>query len=108
MAGDAAAATQARAAILRDPGPLPAALGDVDIDALAAASDGFTGADLKRLVEDGKILFAYDREKKGRTQPVDEVIPIGGGNGGETSSSMPRPRRVPERATPSALPSSIR
>ena len=31
---------------------------------------GLSGADLKRVVDDGKLLFAFEREKKGRTQPV--------------------------------------
>ena len=61
---------EARAAILGDLcGRLPAAVGDVDISAIAAATDGLAGADLKRVVEDGKLLFAYDREKTGKTQP---------------------------------------
>jgi AAA+ superfamily predicted ATPase len=33
---------------------------EVPMTALAAATSGFTGADLKRLVEDGKNLFAFD------------------------------------------------
>lgn len=40
---------------------LPAALGDIDYARLAAATAGFTGADLKRLVEDGKLLLAGDK-----------------------------------------------
>jgi ATP-dependent 26S proteasome regulatory subunit len=60
----------ARASILRDHcARLPAALGDVDVPAIAAASEGLAGADLKRVVEDGKLLFAFDREKKGVTNP---------------------------------------
>lgn len=52
----------ARAEILRDRcGALPPAIGPVDVERLAAATEGLTGADLKRLVEDGKILYAYDR-----------------------------------------------
>jgi hypothetical protein len=31
---------------------------------LAAETDQLTGADLRRLVEDGKILYAYDRSRK--------------------------------------------
>lgn len=63
-------AEEARADILRDHcARLPAAIGDVDVEALAAASDGLAGADLKRVIEDGKLLFAFDREKKGETQP---------------------------------------
>jgi ATP-dependent 26S proteasome regulatory subunit len=39
---------------------LPATAGAVDAACLAEATSGFTGADLKRLVEDGKNLYAYD------------------------------------------------
>jgi transitional endoplasmic reticulum ATPase len=64
-------AAPARADILRDLcASLPAALGDVDIDAIAAAGDGLSGADLRRVVEDGKLLFAFERTKRGQTQPA--------------------------------------
>jgi acyl-CoA reductase-like NAD-dependent aldehyde dehydrogenase len=36
----------------------------VDVVALIPATEGFTGADLKRLMEDGKALYAYDKVKK--------------------------------------------
>src|SRR6266436_2142919 len=50
---------EARAVILRDRlRKLPGAIGAVDPERLAAQSDGLTGADLKRVVEDGKTLFA--------------------------------------------------
>ncbi|MCG8365981.1 MAG: AAA family ATPase [Pseudanabaenales cyanobacterium] len=53
---------EARSAILTEHlSPLPAALADADISQLVSATEGFTGADLKRLVEDGKTLYAYDR-----------------------------------------------
>ncbi len=39
---------------------LPREVADLDLEALAAATEGFTGADLKRLVEDGKLLYAFD------------------------------------------------
>jgi ATP-dependent 26S proteasome regulatory subunit len=42
---------------------LPPELRDVDLPGLSGASEGFTGADLKRTVEDGKSLFAYDIAK---------------------------------------------
>lgn len=42
-------------------GPMPPPLCMADIRALASASGGFTGADLKAIVEDGKLQFAYDR-----------------------------------------------
>ncbi|HEX8851050.1 MAG TPA: ATP-binding protein [Gemmatimonadaceae bacterium] len=51
----------ARAAILADrTAALPRAMGKVDVAALAAETEGLSGADLKRLVEDAKLLFAYD------------------------------------------------
>jgi ATP-dependent 26S proteasome regulatory subunit len=62
---------QARADILRDlSARIPVAIGTIDLDALAAATEGLAGADLKRVVEDGKLLFAFDREKRGRTEPA--------------------------------------
>lgn len=55
----------ARRSILRQHlASLPASLGEVDIERLAEHADGFTGADLKRLVEDGKALLAYDKVRK--------------------------------------------
>lgn len=43
---------------------LPNAFNDINLEELAAATEGFTGADLKRVVEDGKTLYAYDRANK--------------------------------------------
>jgi ATP-dependent 26S proteasome regulatory subunit len=37
------------------------ALGEVDAAAIAVATDGLTGADLKRVVGDGKLLFAFEQ-----------------------------------------------
>jgi ATP-dependent 26S proteasome regulatory subunit len=60
----------ARAAILADLcAALPTALGSVDVPALAEAADGLSGADLKRVIEDGKLLFAFERERSARSQP---------------------------------------
>jgi ATP-dependent 26S proteasome regulatory subunit len=54
----------ARARILRRQfAALPEAMAGPDVAGLVAATDGFTGADLKRLVEDGKNLLAYDRAR---------------------------------------------
>jgi ATP-dependent 26S proteasome regulatory subunit len=55
---------EARAQILtRQIQELPAEARTVDVAALLPATEGFTGADLKRLVEDGKTLYAYDKAK---------------------------------------------
>jgi transitional endoplasmic reticulum ATPase len=52
----------ARAAILFELiAGLPEGIPAPDLSQLAAATQGLTGADLKRLVEDGKLLFAFDR-----------------------------------------------
>jgi transitional endoplasmic reticulum ATPase len=51
----------ARAAILRDRCvSLPEEMGHVNIDRVAEESDGLSGADLKRVVEDAKLAFAFD------------------------------------------------
>ena len=42
---------------------LPPAIAGVSLPRLAAATAGFTGADLKRLIEDGKNLLAYDKAR---------------------------------------------
>jgi ATP-dependent 26S proteasome regulatory subunit len=42
---------------------LPEELGSVDLDRLVAATQDFTGADLKRVVEDAKAIYAYDKAK---------------------------------------------
>ncbi|HEY6308246.1 MAG TPA: ATP-binding protein [Candidatus Angelobacter sp.] len=53
---------EARGLILRQHlGTLPAYLQTVRDQEIVACTEGFTGADLKRLVEDAKALYAYDR-----------------------------------------------
>jgi ATP-dependent 26S proteasome regulatory subunit len=55
----------ARAAILRDRcAQLPAVMGTVDVEQLAAATEELSGADLKRVMEDGKLLYAFDRARQ--------------------------------------------
>jgi transitional endoplasmic reticulum ATPase len=53
---------------------LPASIGAVDEARLAQETDGFTGADLKRLVEDGKALLAYDRARSLPLRPATEYF----------------------------------
>jgi ATP-dependent 26S proteasome regulatory subunit len=62
----------ARAEILQDClASLPAELRDaVDLAAVAAATDGLTGADLKRLVEDSKNALAYDKVQEKPTRAL--------------------------------------
>jgi transitional endoplasmic reticulum ATPase len=68
-------AEEARADILRQHlASLPVAIGAIDLPALVAATDGLTGADLKRLVEDGKILYAYDRARDCPLRPSTEYF----------------------------------
>ena len=55
-------------------GPMPPPLCMADIRALASASGGFTGADLKAIVEDGKLQFAYDRSAGKAGGPIEEYF----------------------------------
>jgi transitional endoplasmic reticulum ATPase len=69
----------ARAVILRGQfSQLPALLREVDVDAVvgavASASSGLTGADLKAVVEDGKLLFAYDKAHGKTGRPLEEYF----------------------------------
>jgi transitional endoplasmic reticulum ATPase len=53
---------------------LPKSIGAVDGAQLARETDSFTGADLKRLVEDGKALLAYDRARGLPLRPATEYF----------------------------------
>src|SRR5207249_1158266 len=65
----------ARAVILRRYlAGLPATVGPVDEGRLAQETDSFTGADLKRLVEDGKALLAYDRARGLPARPATDYF----------------------------------
>jgi ATP-dependent 26S proteasome regulatory subunit len=64
----------ARTAILRPFLASLPVLAEVDVGRLAAATDGFTGADLRRLVDDGKNLLAYDRAWQRPPRPVTEYF----------------------------------
>jgi ATP-dependent 26S proteasome regulatory subunit len=65
----------ARAAILkRHLAALPAELGRADLPRLAAATGGYTGADLKRLAEDGKLLLARDKARQQSLRPLTDYF----------------------------------
>jgi DNA polymerase III delta prime subunit len=53
---------------------LPPPLCDANIDAMALATSGCTGADVKSVVEDGKLQFAYDQSTGRQPLPVDEYF----------------------------------
>jgi transitional endoplasmic reticulum ATPase len=53
---------------------LPRAISPIDVDAVAQATDGLTGADLKALMEDGKMLFAFDRAKGRPARPATDYF----------------------------------
>lgn len=53
---------------------LPKELRKVDVAALVAATENFTGADLKRLIEDGKAIYAYDKAQKVNLKEVTDYF----------------------------------
>jgi hypothetical protein len=53
---------------------LPKELQEVNIPKLVAATDGFTGADLKAMIEDGKAVYVYDKANSSKQQPVTDYF----------------------------------
>jgi ATP-dependent 26S proteasome regulatory subunit len=53
---------------------LPEPFAKVDTSAIAAVTDGLTGADLKNIVEDGKLLFAHGQFTGKSPRPVEEYF----------------------------------
>jgi ATP-dependent 26S proteasome regulatory subunit len=51
---------------------LPPELSEADLPQLIQATEGFTGADLKRMVEDSKTLFAFDKANGAALQTATE------------------------------------
>lgn len=65
----------ARSAILGQMiAPLGPPFNAIDIQQLIGATAGFTGADLKRLLDDGKNLYAFDRASKQPLRPVTDYF----------------------------------
>ena len=65
----------AREALLHDLcKQLPRTVGEIDVDALAQATTDLSGADLKRVVEDGKLLYAFDRAREQARRPMIEYF----------------------------------
>lgn len=65
------ARTQILTSLIRN---LPNELRDLDLPRLVAATEGFTGADLKAMIEDGKAVYAYDRANAVEPQPLTEYF----------------------------------
>jgi len=53
---------------------LPDELQQLDIAQLTAATEGFTGADLKAMVEDGKAIYVFDKANNLEPQPITEYF----------------------------------
>jgi ATP-dependent 26S proteasome regulatory subunit len=65
----------ARAEIFREKlASLPPPLSLADIETLASASRGSSGADLKGIIEDGKQQFAHDQTTGKAPRPVEEYF----------------------------------
>jgi SpoVK/Ycf46/Vps4 family AAA+-type ATPase len=54
--------------------PLGPPFNAIDIPQLISATAGFTGADLKRLLDDGKNLYAFDLSKSQQLRPVTDYF----------------------------------
>ncbi len=52
----------------------PEELQRVDVPRLVAVSEGFTGADLKRLIEDGKAIYVYDKSRGAELLPTTDYF----------------------------------
>ena len=91
----------ARAAILRARlSKLAPPIGEADVERLAGASRGLTGADLKAAVEDGKLLYAHDvangqPEKEVETYFLEAIETI---RGNQMKFARRRPQRLPGAA----------
>ena len=53
---------------------LPPEVRLANLDGLMAATDGFTGADLKRTIEDAKAIFAYDKSTGAKARPLNDYF----------------------------------
>jgi ATP-dependent 26S proteasome regulatory subunit len=87
----------ARASILSDLlADVPAPFDTADIQAIAIAARGLTGADLKAVIEDGKLLFAHDLALGSPLRPVEEYFreAIDTVRANQTSYARAKPARL--------------
>jgi SpoVK/Ycf46/Vps4 family AAA+-type ATPase len=52
----------------------PSPIGGADVEQIAGAARGLTGADLKAVVEDGKLLFAHDVSLEKQLRPIEDYF----------------------------------
>jgi transitional endoplasmic reticulum ATPase len=65
----------ARVEILRQQSQrLPPPFDEIDVALVANATEGLSGADLKRIMEEGKILYVYDLSTTGQAKGVTEYL----------------------------------
>jgi ATP-dependent 26S proteasome regulatory subunit len=66
---------EARSAIITEAvAKLPNPFNSIDAAILSAASNGLTGADLRSVLEDGKLLYAHDKARGESMRPVEEYF----------------------------------
>ncbi len=75
---------------------LPEPLRSTDAPLLARESRGLTGADLKAVIEDGKLLFAYDKANGNQLRAVEDyfIEAIASVRGNQRSYCRTQPSRV--------------
>jgi transitional endoplasmic reticulum ATPase len=89
----------ARITILRESlGKLPEPLGLANVATIASAGAGLTGADLKAVVEDAKLLFAYAKVTNGSLRPAEDYLleAIDGLRRNRRNYAKPKPAKLVE------------
>jgi transitional endoplasmic reticulum ATPase len=89
----------ARITILRESlGKPPEPLGLADVATIASAGAGLTGADLKAVVEDAKLLFAYAKVTNGSLRPAEDYLleAIDGLRRNRRNYAKPKPAKLVE------------
>ena len=80
---------------------LPAPIGNADVRLLAEASHGLTGADLKAVIEDGKLDYAHDIAAGNPVRPIEDYFL-------ESIARVRANRRNYSRRRPALFPETVR
>lgn len=84
---------------------IPAELSACDLTQVLSATEGFTGADIKRLVEDAKGLYAFGRASGDeRRNPTDYFLEAANGVGENKQRYAQAELAVQKRPRPAGLP----